>query len=195
MLFMHLDDSHLSKFNVSKKIFSPQMPYHGKAQVVLVLLDDSISQCRKLCSRFAELERQGSQVIGVPMPGYNITDFNKWWPDAMPGFERHTLFFDCRAGPNGNEWNKPWEDKMRDELMPKIHQFLGEWTESSATPGIATAVDVGHSREQYVSKEEMRDSMLPCPRCLGRGQDNPGAFKRGFTQCPYTQTHSTTAHL
>ena len=193
-LFPVLDD-HFSKFSISKEIFSPHRLYSGKAQVVLVLVDEAASRCQELHARFAELERQGSQVIGVPMPGYDITDYNKWWPDAMPGFERHSLFFDCRAGPNGDQWNKTWEDKMRDELMPKIHQFLGEWTESRATPGIATALDVGHSREQYVSKEEMRDSMLPCPRCLARGQDNPGAFKRGFTQCPYTQTHSTTAHL
>ena len=83
---------------------------------------------------------------------------------------------------------------MRNELMPKIYQFLEEWTESSTTPAIATAVDVGHSREQYVSKEEMRDSMLPCPRCVECGQPNLGAFTRGLlTYTTYIRICSHTA--
>jgi len=202
-LFRVLDE-HFSNFVISKEILSPHRLYRGKAHVLLVLLDEATSRCPELCARFAELEREGCQVIGVPMPGYDITNYSEWWPDAMPAFQNHSLFFDCRGGPNGNQWNKPWEDKMRNELMPQLHKFLEEWTENSSNAGgrtvadawphepVSSTVDVlveeslgahgpapGALQERvYVSKEEMRESMLPCPRCLEQGKSNPGAFNR-----------------
>merc|ERR1712216_625176 len=88
------------------------------------------------------------------------------------------------------------EYKMRKELMPQIHQFLEEWTETRTTP--ETAVDQGPKNESpgalqervYVSKEEMRESMLPCPQCLERGGANLGAFKRGLLIPIHAHAHT-----
>ena len=41
----------------------------------------------------------------------------------MPEFERHSLFFDCRDA-------KVWRDKIRDELLPQLLQFLEEWSDA-----------------------------------------------------------------
>ena len=204
-------DDHFDKFSVSMEIYSPHILFHGQAQLVLVLLDEKTSQSQQVCDRFRELGEQGCNIIGVLMPGYVVknNDYSKWWPDEMPQFRDHSLFFDCRAGPGGDQWNAPWlEDKMKRELMPQMHQFLEEWTDHHPmpqmhqsleewtdhhpAPGTETSAAGSDARDRpapatvpgplqarvYVSKEEMRESILPCPNCLKLGKANPGGFKR-----------------
>jgi len=127
-------DDHFDKFEISKEVYSPHNLFIGRAQVVLVLLDEKTSRSREVCAHFQELETQGCKIIGVPMPSYEIKDYSNWWPERMPKFSDLSLFFDCRAGPNGDQWNSPREDKMRHELMPQIHQNLEEWTDRHLTP-------------------------------------------------------------
>jgi hypothetical protein len=132
--FAHVLDDNLSMFQVSREVYSQHIPFQGKAQVVLVLLEAGFSRSPQLCARFRELVKEGCKVIGVPMPGFNITDYQKWWPDEMEEFKNFSLFFDCRAGPEGDQWNGPWIDKIRKELMPTVQHSLEEWTESDLTP-------------------------------------------------------------
>ena len=189
--FFDVVDDFFAEYDTLKEIFCPHRLYHGKAQVVLVLLDKNVARsCSELYLQFAELEKQGCQIIGVPMPGYDISDFNKWWPDELPAFKDHSLFFDCRHGANGGKYNGAWEDDMKKKLMPQIHQFLEEWNEknpSASVPDVAAPLDdiqpEGNApralqERTYVSKEEMRASMLPCPSCLKKGKQDPGAFNR-----------------
>ena len=203
-------DDHFDQFSVSREIYSPHILFDGQAQLVLVLLDEKTSQSQQVCDRFRELEKQGCNIIGVLMPGYQVknNDYSRWWPDEMPQFRDHSLFFDCRAGRDGDEWNKPWEDKMKHELMPQMHQSLEEWTDQSRKPGAGPSAGVSDARDKpapapvpgalqprvYVSKEEMRESILPCPTCLKLGKANPGGFHRDecmlsfFAVCKDTNT-------
>ena len=176
-------DEYFSKFGgVSREIFSPRRRFHGKALVLLVLLDETTSSCSELCTRFDELERQGCQVIGVPMPGYEIQNFSRWWPEEMTAFERHTLFFDCRSG-------RQWGEKMHRELMPQLRKLLEESTERIVKPedidtqrekgcGSQGPVPGALQEEIFVSKDQMRESILPCPRCLKLEYAHPGGFTR-----------------
>jgi hypothetical protein len=114
--------------------------FRGRAQVVLekvVLLHQASSHSEMWCDWFQELECQGCKVIGVPgpMPGYKISDFSKWWPENMSELKDNSLFFDCR-------WAKGDEskEKMRDELMPQIHQFLEECKPPHVAPGAGTRI-------------------------------------------------------
>ncbi len=173
----HVIDIHFSKFKPSTEIFSPDRLYHGKAQVLLVLLDDATCRCPGLCDRFAELDREGCQVIGVPMPGFKIDNYAEWWPASMPAFKYHSLFFDCRWEQPNDACNR-WEVKMAKELMPQVHQYLDEWTDGSKKQLGAPSAPGALQERIYVSIQDMRESMLPCPRCLERGEANPGAFNR-----------------
>jgi Ran GTPase-activating protein (RanGAP) involved in mRNA processing and transport/GTPase SAR1 family protein len=175
-------DEQFPAFCVLKEIYSQHSCFKGEAEVVLVLLDETTSRSQEVCDRFRELHRQGCKIIGVPMPGYAIADYSKWWPDKMLDFKDHSLFFDCRAGPKGDQFNKPWEGKMQKELLPQIAQFLEEWKKTA--PGAdesinAAAAAPGSLQEKvFESKQEMRDSRLPCPECLKQGKTPPGTFKR-----------------
>jgi len=124
------------------------------------------------------------------MPGYMITDYGKWRPDQMAEFENHSLFFDCRFEkevPGGYRW----EEKMKTELIPKVNQFLAEWTEKHASkveesvngkelklkPIQVKELKPGALKAgQYPSKQEMRECMLPCPLCLTPRNSNPSVF-------------------
>ncbi len=183
--FAHVLDDDLSMFQISREVYSQHIPFRGKAQVVLVLLEAGFSRSPDLCARFRELVKEGCKVIGVPMPGFNITDFQKWWPDEMEEFENFSLFFDCRAGPEGDQWNGARIDKIRKELMPQVQHYLEEWTESDLTPtengsdSISATPAPGPLEAQVcVSKEHLRKSVLVCPHCVQLGKPNPGSFKR-----------------
>jgi hypothetical protein len=104
----------------------------------------------------------------------------------MPEFKNYNLFFDCMSGPNQWAWNT-----MKKSLMPQIHQFLEEWNESRAEQGAAVpdaaapatlqaegAVHGPLQERIYESKEEMRESMLPCPSCMQLGYPDPHFFNR-----------------
>ena len=180
-------DTHFPSFCISKEIYSPYSSlFDGRAQVVLVLLDEATSRSEMLCDRFRELELQGCKIIGVPMPGYKISNYSKWWPESMEAFRDHSLFFDCRWA-QGDEL----KGKMRNELMPQMHQFLEEWKPPHSTPGAETiAHGSGESGPHeapepgpletrvYASKEALRKCVLPCPCCLQLGKPNPGTFNR-----------------
>ena len=151
--------------------------------MVLVLLDETTSRSQEVCDRFRELHAQGCKIIGVLMPGYpDIANYSEWWPKEMLDFKDHSLFFDCRAGPEGDDWNGPWEVKMQKELLPQIAQFLEEWTKTA--PGADGSISAANPapgplvEKVYASKQEMRDSRLPCPECLKQGKTPPGTFSR-----------------
>jgi len=184
-------DDYFPKFDILKEIFCPHRLYHGKAQVVLVLLDTHTGRWSEVCEQFEKLTRAGCQVIGVPMPGYPITDFHMWWPKNMPSFKDYTLFFDGTWKDEMKEGT--WKDEMEKKLMPQIHQFLEEWNDSragegDAVPDGATPASLQAEAEGaaygplqdriYVSKEAMRKSMLPCPSCLKLGYPDPHFFNR-----------------
>jgi len=182
-------DAHFPSLHISKEIYSLHSQFDGKAQVVLVLLDPATSLSRPLCRRFRELERQGCKIIGVPMPGLKISDYSCWWPESMPEFKNHSLFFDCRWAQGDD-----LKDKMCNELMPQVHQFLEEWAPQHMTPGAETiaqgseeqgpdtARDPGPLQTRvYASKEALRSCVLPCPCCLQRRKSHPGVFQRDGT--------------
>jgi len=141
------------------------------------------------------------------MPGYTIADYGKWWPDQMAEFENHSLFFDCRFEkevPGGYRW----EEKMKTELMPKVHQFLAEWTEKHASKveksvngKLPKPIQVEELKPgalkagQYSSKQEMRECMLPCPSCLTRGNSNPGVFPRDECMLSFLTSKNTKGTL
>ncbi len=101
--FADVLEDNLSMFQISREVYSQHIPFRGKAQVVLVLLEAGFSRSPDLRARFRELVKEGCKVIGVPMPDFKITDFQKWWPDEMEEFKNFSLFFDCRAGPEQTE--------------------------------------------------------------------------------------------
>jgi hypothetical protein len=173
--FAHVLDDNLSMFQVSREVYSQHIPFRGKAQVVLVLLESGFSRSQDLCARFRELVKEGCKVIGVPMPGFNITDYQKWWPDEMEEFQNFSLFFDCTKGPEGI-------DRIEKELMPQVQHYLEEWTESDKEHGpdsiSATPAPGPLTAQVYVSKEHLRESVLVCPHCVQLGKPNPGSFKR-----------------
>jgi hypothetical protein len=185
--FAHVLYDNLSKFEISREVYSQHIPFRGKAQVVLVLLEVGFSRSPDLCARFRELVKEGCKVIGVPMPGFKITDYQKWWPDEMEELKNFSLFFDCRAGPDGDQWNGPWIDKIRKELMPQVQHYLEEWTESdltptanaiSATPAPGPLAAQENISQENISKEHLRESVLVCPHCVQLGEPNPCYFKR-----------------
>jgi hypothetical protein len=183
--FADVLDDNLSMFQISREVYSQHIPFRGKAQVVLVLLEAGFSRSPDLRARFRELVKEGCKVIGVPMPGFKITDFQKWWPDEMEEFKNFSLFFDCRAGPEGDQRNGPWIDKIWKELIPQVQQYLEGWTESDLTPtengsdSISATRAPGPRAEQvYLSKEHMRQRLLVCPHCVQLEKSNPGSFKR-----------------
>jgi len=157
----HFQDA--QPFKISKEVYSQIKSFHGEAQVVLVLLDKGAPQ--QLCARFRELAGRGCKMIGVPMPGYDISNFSEWWPDTMPEFKDFSLFFDYR---------EPLK-----KLMPQIHQNLAEWVDSfpSTTPDADSAVAATPALV-YDSKQTMRASMLPCPNCSKLVKTSPGVFNR-----------------
>jgi hypothetical protein len=53
-------DDYFPKFDILKEIFCPHRLYHGKAQVVLVLLDTHTGRWSEVCEQFEKLTRAGS---------------------------------------------------------------------------------------------------------------------------------------
>ena len=105
-------DKHFERFHgVSKEVYSPHSVFTGRARVVLVLCDEAIGGSAQVCARFRELEGQGCSIIGIPMPGYKIENYGEWWPESMPEFKDHSLFFDGR-------WKEEWGATIRQQLMP-----------------------------------------------------------------------------
>ena len=181
--FDRVIDVHFRNISISRAICSPHNMFDGSVQVVLVLLgEEDVSRWPQLCDRFRKFHEAGSKIIGVPLPGYVITDYNKWWPKCMSEFEDHSLFFDCRLekeDPGGNRW----KDKMHRELMPQVQQFLEEWAaqRNFQQAGSTTqAPKPGRPLEArtYISKDEMRECVIPCPSCMKEGMQTPGVFSR-----------------
>ncbi len=196
--FAHVLDGNLSMFQISREVYSQHIPFRGKAQVVIVLLEAGFSRSPDLCARFRELVNEGCKVIGVPMPGFKITDFQKWWPDEMEEFKNFSLFFDCRTGPEGDQWNGPWIDKIGKELMPQVQKYLEGWTESDLTPtengsdSISDSISANPApaEQVYLSKEHMRQRLLVCPHCVQLGKPNPGTFKRDACMLAFLSPHT-----
>jgi hypothetical protein len=191
-LYHVLEEEEFATFHISKEVFSPHNKFVGNAQVVIVLLDENISRSELVCERFRELEKQGCAIIGVIMPGYpKIEDYSKWWPNELPEFKNHSLFFDSsRFFDISKGCPRQLEVEMRKTLMPQLRLFLEEWTDKRNIGATETSTSGGTKEKSppgpltaenvttYRSKDEMRKSTLPCPRCLELGKENPGAFNR-----------------
>ena len=118
------------------------------------------------------------------MPGYQVknNDYSRWWPDEMPQFHDHSLFFDCRAGRDGDQWNAM--GRQDGELMPQMHQSLEGGQTKAGSQGLGRVQECPDARDKpapapvpgalqprvYVSKEEMRRAFsLPCcASCVGK---------------------------
>ena len=162
-------DEHFTMCRVSRAVYSPSFRFQGSAQIVLVLLDQA-SDVQTVVERFQELEAQGCHMIGVPLPGYDIHDYGKWWPECMPQFKKHSLFFDSR------DPRETWAKTMREQLMPKAHQILEEWADSRGSGHVAVGEPSNQESRSFESIEAMRQSALVCPKCLAIGSECPGGF-------------------
>ena len=78
---------------------------------------------------------------------------------------------------------------MHRELMPQLRKLLEESTERIVKPedidtqrekgcGSQGPVPGALQEEIFVSKDQMRESILPCPRCLKLEYAHPGGFTR-----------------
>ena len=162
-------DEHFTMCPVSRAVYSPSYPFQGSAQIVLVLLDE-VSDLQSVVERFQELEAQGCHMIGVPLPGYKIHDYEKWWPECMPQFKKHSIFFDSR---NPRE---TWLKTMREQLVPKAHQILEEWADSRGSGHVAVDEPSNQVSRSFESIKAMRKSALVCPNCLEIESPSPGGF-------------------
>lgn len=68
-----------------------------RMRVVLVCMDSDISSDSKAMQKFRAAVQAGSVIIPIICPGYQISDYSRWWPATMPEMEKHTLFFDSRG--------------------------------------------------------------------------------------------------
>ena len=157
-------DAHFEPLHgVSKEIYSPHSVFVGDAHVVLVLIDSYIDSSPEVLARFRELEAQGCKIIGVPMPGYVITDYGQWWPQKLSELKDHSLFLDCRE-------REGWAAKMK-EVMPQVQKFLQEGSPNpaSSTPAQRSHPQKpGNSYKMKICVEEIKeaDSVL-LPGALG----------------------------
>ena len=99
-------------------------------------MDKYISSSETAVQQFRAAVAARKVIIPIICPGYEIKNYNEWWPSNMSEMKAHALFVDMR-----NMKASPDEllSKVCNELLPQIYKFLEEWRGEAPDPSAFAA--------------------------------------------------------
>ena len=170
----------------------------------------------KVLDQFHSAIEQNLPVIGLICPGYEISNFESWWPPSLPELKRHALFFDCRNMlSNGfrvfeeefqrvgfksiNESEKDTEEKYMNLCSEEKERFETEaakkrdrWLQSVQPLLIDRICSLlGSWRGSAPDFAPEQSDHMPCQQCIDTCSDNPYTFNRKECKSKLRQWQST----
>ena len=160
------------KLSVAVQLASHPVELQGNCRVVLVCMTPTVGGSKVSCAQLAEHEKSKRAIIPIIMPGYEILDFGRWWPDSMPELESHKLFVDLRTSDTGDN-----SSNISKSLVPQIVKYLEEWRTTPRRPDQLLSVS---SLSRIQAQAAAKEDIIKCPSCalVAREADICNSFSR-----------------
>jgi hypothetical protein len=144
-----------------------------EAKVLICLIDQRMGAEEFYQTKLAEAEARGLGIAPVVLQGFQIDNYQQWWPATLPMLARHSLFIDARtvsvADPNRGDVEAICSNYLIQTIKVLLseHQGLPQPASASQSSNLAATssgvqrAEAPHSGPQY----------LTCEMCAGEGTE------------------------